>query len=474
MKIRKQAAIWGLMALVAVAPACSDSLEDIAQDIADEVPDETPDDVTDPVAGAGQWVVAENSDGSRLEIQHTIFFGNAAANAVDPAIQIQDDEEAAGLPALSEVTYATETTRANKFVNPKLTSVSYAAPNLLPGAGSPALDAANCPAPTFGEASATYCGAFKDVDWMAGWTTWDDDYAACNPGAAIDKTGTLATQTWTTGNTYRLNGAVSVPDGVTLTIQPGVYVVGVSSPVSWLQVQRGGKINAQGTSSSPIVFTSEQACGGTPERGDWGGVVILGKAQNNTSANAELEGNGGTYGGTDDNDGAGTVLKYVRIEYAGWELSADNELNGLTLGSVGRGADISYIHVHEGLDDGIEWFGGAGDYHHLVVSGTGDDCFDGDEGFRGIIQYAVCIQASSKGDNGLEISSNADNVDALPRTDMKFSNLTLVGNGAYQKGSGLKFKEGPSGVVHNSVVVNFKGAMDLDEYAVTIADTVAE
>lgn len=465
MKLRRIQTLWGVAALMALTPACSSTLEAIADDIADDL-DDIADDITAPTAGAR--VVAENTDGSRLEIHHTIFFANAAANATAPTIQIENDEEADGLPALDEAAYAADATRANVFLDPQIGDTSYDSPNFLVAAGSAALDAANCPAPSFGDTSAAFCGAFDDVDWTAGWTTWDDDYADCNVGAAIVKTGDITgDETWTTGSTYKLDGAVSVVPGVTLTIEPGVYVIGVSSPVSWLQVQRGATIVAEGTASAPIVFTSENACGGTPARGDWGGVVVLGSARNNTSVDAELEGNGGTYGGADDADGAGTVLKYVRIEYAGWELAADNELNGLTLGSVGSGADISYIHVHEGLDDGIEWFGGAGDYSHLIVSGAGDDCFDADEGFRGTIQFAVCIQANDKGDTALEISSNADDVDALPRTDVQFSNLTVIGNATYQKGTGLKFKEGPSGVVHNAIVHGFLSGLDLDEYAVS-------
>lgn len=463
MKFRRMQTLWGVAALMALTPACSNTLEAVAKDLAEELVDDI------PTTTAGARVVAENTDGSRVEIYHTIFFANAAANATAPTIQIKNDEEADGLPALDEAAYAVDATRANLFIDPEIVDISYDSPNFLVAAGSVALDAANCPAPSFGDTSAAFCGAFKDVDWTAGWTTWDDDYANCNVGSAIVKTGEITSdETWAAGNTYKLAGAVSVVPGVTLTIEPGVYVVGVSSPVSWLQVQRGATIIAEGTASEPIVFTSENACGGTPQRGDWGGVVVLGSARNNTSVDAELEGNGGVYGGTNDADGTGTVLKYVRIEYAGWELSADNELNGLTLGSIGSGAEISYIHIHEGLDDGIEVFGGTNNYHHLIVSGTADDCFDVDEGFRGTIQFAVCIQASDKGDRALEISSNADDVDALPRTDVQFSNLTVIGNATYQKGAGLVFKEGPAGVVRNAIVQGFISGLDLDDYAVSV------
>src|SRR5690606_29113865 len=111
-------------------------------------------------------------------------------------------------------------------------------------------------------------------------------------------------------------------------IQAGTRILGSQSPLGWLQISRGARLIAKGTATEPIVFTSAKSAS---ERapGDWGGLVILGRATNNTGTEAELEGNGGTHGGTNDSDNSGE-LSYVRVEYAGWELAPDNELNGIT------------------------------------------------------------------------------------------------------------------------------------------------
>ncbi|RMF18000.1 MAG: hypothetical protein D6761_03440 [Candidatus Dadabacteria bacterium] len=395
-------------------------------------------------------------DVAGFDIRNTLFFGNKAAGNATIA-QVRGAEE----QAYFENTAATY---GNSFTDdPQLNSIDPEDPNLLPKPGSPALDCA-APAAPF-DTSAAYCGAFKDQDWMAGWTKFSptEDPVA---GAVAVQGDIDSNTTWTADNTYLLVGRVSVKAPATLTIEPGTTILGTKEPLGWLQVERGAKLMAVGTATQPIVFTSSLP-EGKRQRGDWGGVVILGKGINNVGTDVQLEGNGGTHGGSDNADNSGE-LKYVRIEYAGWELSPDNELNGLTLGSVGSGTRLSYVQVHYGLDDGIEWFGGKLVADHLLVTGVGDDCFDTDMGVDLRVQYAVCLQDKGFGDNGIEASNQDPDANAAPRAYPKFANFTFVGRGEYAsgKGNGLKYKEGTRGLAVNGIVMNFvDSAIDMDDYA---------
>lgn len=419
--------------------------------------------------GGAVRVVAENSDGTTFDIIDTIFFGNGAANATAPTDQISDDDEGTDFPALNEVSYTTDPDRGNMFVNPELTNITVGASlDLTPKAGSPALD---CPAPAGPgiDTSAAFCGAFAQGDnWMEGWTTFGWTYPDNSTAVTTYVTGNAGTATWS--GVVVIDGRVFVEAGDELTIEAGTYVYAKEG--AWIQVNRGAKINVQGTASEPVIITSIKAMDGDisdAAAGDWSGLVLLGEATNNVGTDAEIEGNGGTYGGSNDNDSSGSI-EYLRLEYVGYIVGADNELNGLTMGSVGSGTTLSYIQVHEGLDDGFEWFGGTANADHLVASHIQDDCFDTDEGVRTTIQFAVCIQPTGAGDHGIEGASNPDDFDAEPRAEVIYSNLTFVGNGEYAEGSGIKIKEGQAGTVQNAIVINYSNAVDLDEYFKTNAE----
>jgi hypothetical protein len=265
---------------------------------------------------------------------------------------------------------------------------------------------------------------------------------------------------------WRLMGQVTVPEGVTLTIEPGTTVVGTfGTPVSFLLVDRGGKLMAEGTKDKPILFTSEKAAG---ERapGDWGGVVLKGHAHLNLpGGEGELEGDAGKYGGlaNPNNDDSSGSLRYVRIEFVGRIIAANNELNGLTLGAVGRGTKIEYVQVHQGLDDGFEWFGGTVDVKHLVASSGQDDGFDWDFGYSGRGQFLVHQQYLPDGNNGIEADNNATNNDLTPRSNPTFYNMTLVGTGRAsapmaQKRFGMTLRRGTAGKLHNLIVTGYKDA----------------
>ncbi len=193
---------------------------------------------------------------------------------------------------------------------------------------------------------------------------------------------------------------MKVSNGATLTIEPGTKIVGDTLvPGSSLWVLRGSKIMAEGTASAPIVFTSQRSEGNRAP-GDWGGLVLVGNGLINRTANPIFtEGPTGAAenyaGGTDFNDSSGS-LKYVRVEFAGYDVSngGGQELNSISNYAVGRGTTLDYVEVMAGLDDGIESFGGAGDYRHILSFETGDDHFDWTEGFQGRAQYLIALQTS--------------------------------------------------------------------------------
>jgi hypothetical protein len=230
-------------------------------------------------------------------------------------------------------------------------------------------------------------------------------------------------------NTYNLRGFVYVPNGVTLTIEPGTIIKGEKSTQGTLIIERGGKIMAQGSKERPIVFTSAQAPG-SRKPGDWGGLILLGKAPNNMGEQTIEGGVRSKHGGTNPNDNSG-VLSYVRVEFAGVEYSTDNEINGITFGSVGAGTTIDHLQVSFSGDDSFEWFGGTVNAKYLVAFRGWDDDFDTDNGFSGKIQFALGIRDPKVGDksasNGFESDNNANGSATDPYTSPVFANVSLFG-----------------------------------------------
>jgi hypothetical protein len=245
--------------------------------------------------------------------------------------------------------------------------------------------------------------------------------------------------TWVKTKRYLLKGNVYVVSGAILTIEPGTVIFGDKLTKGSLVVSRGATINAVGTESEPIVFTSSSQAG-VRNYGDWGGVVILGNATNNQSSNQIIEGisaasgDNGKYGGDADTESSG-IFKYVRIEFAGIAFSPDNELNGLTLGSVGSGTIIDHIQISYSGDDSYEWFGGAVNGKYLIAYRGWDDDFDTDFGFSGNVQYGVSYRdpniADKSGSNGFESDNNGSGTGILPLTSAKFSNISWFGPGVF-------------------------------------------
>ncbi|GBC77014.1 hypothetical protein HRbin08_00482 [bacterium HR08] len=268
-------------------------------------------------------------------------------------------------------------------------------------------------------------------------------------------------RTWTPDKEYILSGAVFVRAGATLTILPGTVIKGLER--SFLVIDRGAKIIAEGTPSAPIIFTSAQPPGQRSPR-DWGGVWINGRAPINAPGGEEQGEAGltGIYGGNDPNDSSG-IIRYVRIEFAGFPVAPDRELNNLTLAGVGAGTLVDHVHVNRGADDGIEFFGGTVNVKYILVTGPGDDGFDWQTGWTGKAQFVVVQQdgeVDPSADRGIEADNNENDHNLLPRSNPVLYNFTLVGDPRPETGggAGIVLRRGTAGTLRNFIVLGFKGA----------------
>jgi hypothetical protein len=266
-------------------------------------------------------------------------------------------------------------------------------------------------------------------------------------------------ESWTNANYYVLRGAVFVRDGATLDIQAGTRVVGESGSVGTLIVLRGGRLNAIGTREQPIVFTSDQP-EGLRARGDWGGLIINGRAPVNIEGGEGVgEADTGVYGGNDPNDDSGS-LRYVRVEFAGVEFSPDNELNGIAFQGVGRGGTYEYLQVHMNRDDAFEWFGGTADIKHAVASNAADDSFDWTFGWQGRAQFLAVHQRSDDADWGIEADNNEFNNNLLPRAHPQIYNITICGDPDRNEGAesvrAVLFRRGTAVTFRNFIIAGSK------------------
>ncbi len=260
---------------------------------------------------------------------------------------------------------------------------------------------------------------------------------------------------WTSGNTYILNSLTFVESNARLTIEPGVTIRGQTG--SALIITRDASIHARGRVDQPIVFTSGRTLG-KRAAGDWGGLVLLGNAPVNRDAHVEgIERNDsrGDFGGSDINNSCG-VLDFVRIEFAGFEISKDNELNGLTLGGCGDGTIVRNVQVHMGLDDGVEVFGGTVDLKNIVVTGADDDAFDWDMGWTGRVQNLIIRMHPDRGDNAFEGDNFKADMDALPRSQPQFYNVTVISDPQGQKRHRvMTVRRGSGGHFYNVLIDGF-------------------
>jgi hypothetical protein len=344
---------------------------------------------------------------------------------------------------------------------------------------------------TRGSASSTY-GSEQSATTLA-------------PGAFTRTvTGDITTSTtWYRDTTYTLSGFVHVANGATLTIQDGTTIKGDFNTVgSSLFILRGAKIMAIGTAALPIVFTSSQPVG-QRKPGDWGGLIIVGNGVlSRTGVDIEIEGTntatgtapGTNYkilysGGTTNTDNSGE-LRYVRVEYAGYAPSVNNELNSFSFAAVGSGTKLSYLQAMAGLDDSFEFWGGAVDASYLVSYEAGDDHFDMSEGFQGRLQYLIALQTarltqrtgagSPSSDpqgienDGCEGTGCTNGRNTTPFTYPVVANFTLIGTNdnatsGSSGGVGMMLRRGTGGFYVNGVVSRWsRGAIsirDAETYA---------
>ncbi|MCL5127448.1 MULTISPECIES: hypothetical protein [unclassified Algibacter] len=283
--------------------------------------------------------------------------------------------------------------------------------------------------------------------------------------------------TWTNDKIYELNQKVVVDNGATLTIEAGTIIKGTSgtgSLASALIIARGSKINAEGTSTSPIIFTSTSdnidagETAGTnldeSNRGLWGGLIILGNAPGSFKGDlveVQIEGipaddTFGLYGGTDAADNSG-VLKYISIRHGGALIGEGNEINGLTLGGVGNGTVIENIEVLANVDDGVEFFGGTVNVTNVLVWGQGDDAIDIDQAYSGTIDNVVVVLGDAS-DHAFEV----DGPEGTSTGSFTLQNATIIGNSVTPNGEYADYRSAAMGATNNVYAYGFKADSDIE------------
>ncbi len=346
--------------------------------------------------------------------------------------------------------------------------------------------------------SVSYRGAFdpsksRSEQWDFAWTNYNPLYSKYNvaevvlgPGLGAGRTAYTQdfNRTLYKDTVYILTGIYIVDSTYTLTIQPGTLIKG--DTVATFLISRGGKIMADGTKDEPIVMTSMKPAGQRAP-GDWGGVIILGSAPTNRTTEPVVEGGAGAlggvvgaqaaYGGTNPDDNSG-VFRYVRIEYPGYRFQPNNEINGLTMGGVGRGTTLEYVQVSYSLDDGFEWFGGTVNGRYLIAYASQDDDFDTDFGFRGNLQFLLSVKDpnvwDSDASNGFESDNDGSGTTAVPFTSATWSNVTLIGPLRYDGATlpagnnhqdGMKLRRNTQLKIYNSVVMGFPYGINVPDAA---------
>jgi hypothetical protein len=333
-------------------------------------------------------------------------------------------------------------------------------------------------------------GAFEPAPalmWTDSWTNWDPQSTIYPAPTDVVSDSIILNTTWTSSKTYLVQGPLYVK--ANLTIQPGTVVLfDKTAAGSALIVTNKGRLFADGQENSPIIFASN-AIPGQRSIGDWGGIVLLGEAKNNLPANTAsgtpagigyIEGlptsKNTQYGGNNDEDTSG-VLRYIRIEFAGYAYQPDKEINGITFGSVGRGTLVDYVQVSFANDDAFEWFGGTINCKHLVSYRNLDDDMDCDFGYRGKVQFALIVrdpfiadQSSGSTSEGFECDNDGSGSNNGPKTAATFSNVTAIGplRGDLQATVDPKFRRAlrlrrnSEMKIFNSVFIDFKDGIHID------------
>ncbi len=434
--------------------------------------------------------IALNFGDAGIDIDHEATFNNAVDGEgnlngnliVDNSIiydnnmpfkGVEEDDGEQNFPFTVEE-FMKEMNMHNRRLDPQLMDpYNYYMPDFRPRGGAPVFQHyAQPPDDGFFEQVDYIGGMGPDDNWIEGWTIAAPQPEEPEPVIVEGElTGEI---TWTSDNYYLLRGGVFIgndQEESILHIEQGTMIFGEQATDGMLVIRRHSKIMAVGSPYAPIVFTSDQE-EGQQARADWGGIILNGLSHLNVEGGvAEGEGGTGLYGGgenPDPHDNSGT-LKYVRVEYAGREISADNELNGIALQACGDGTVIDYVQVHMNKDDGIEFFGGTVNAKHVYITGAADDQFDWTDGWQGKGQFWVCQQYPDDCDQGIEADNNGEDNDAEPRSHPMLYNLTLIGAKNDQNDEsdiGMLLREGTGAVIKNAIVINFGDAgIDIDHEA---------
>ena len=273
---------------------------------------------------------------------------------------------------------------------------------------------------------------------------------------------------------YLCTGFVYIESTAVLSIAPGAvikFATGSGANASALVIARGGKIYARGTAANPIIMTAKADSVGDPTdlatfaKGLWGGLIVLGCAPTNNTAQKHVEGIPDEprtfYGGTDPHDNSG-IIQYVSIRHGGSDIGAGNEINGLTLGAVGDGTTIDHIEVYSNQDDGVEFFGGTVETKYMCVAYCGDDSYDYDEGFNGKGQYWFTIQMSTNGGYAGEHDGAIGTEQSTPYAIPVISNATYIGSGISSTNIDNEYtimlRDNAGGEYYNSIFYDFPQA----------------
>ncbi|WP_404986958.1 hypothetical protein ACI513_08460 [Chryseobacterium sp. M5] len=255
---------------------------------------------------------------------------------------------------------------------------------------------------------------------------------------------------------YKLTGIVTVKNGGTLVIPAGTRITATAGASSYVLVEQGGKFYANGTPGSPVLFTST-----TAEAGNWGGIVICGKAPINTGSTGSSEIGNLPYGGTEATDNSG-ALNYVRIEYAGAEFVANKKFNGLSLFGIGNETRVESVALLNNADDGIEIYGGTVNVSNIVSIGNTNHSFSYKDGWIGnATNIYTKRKADGTGNNGITGINNAGNDNASPRSNPTIKNVTFIG-GTSGESNGIKLKQGTFATLDNVVISDWSTGINIE------------
>ncbi|WP_149303962.1 hypothetical protein [Pareuzebyella sediminis] len=257
---------------------------------------------------------------------------------------------------------------------------------------------------------------------------------------------------------YLLTSPLIMQSGTTLTITAGTTIKSSAGTDGYIAILQDAKIQAVGTPSAPIIMTSNNAA---PSAGDWGGLVLLGKAPINSGATATSEVGNFTYGGTDNIDSSGN-LQYVRLEYTGAAINSESEFNGISFYGIGSQTNVDYVEVYEGSDDGVEFFGGTVQATHVILRNAQDDSLDWTEGWTGGITD-IYIETTADSDKVIEADGNEDNNTATPLSSPTITNFTAVGIGSSQGAEAIRLRRGTEATFINVLLEGFEEGFNVDD-----------